>query len=282
MAAKLNEIAVVYSSDAHYSMPKGANILGLQDLVIPVDESSRMWDLTALDQQLKEAENSGIRFLIITLNMGTTMFGSVDKIDAIIEVLNRYNFDYKIHIDGAFGGFIYPFTNEANPLNFSHPAVNSITVDAHKMLQAPYGTGIFLIRKGWMQYTTCEEAKYVSGLDSTICGSRSGANAIATWMIIMGYGSEGWTNNCKNLYSRTLKLCEGLDELGINYFHQEFMNIVTIKASDIPADIAHKYHLVPDNQDKPNWFKIVVMPHVTSDMVERFLNNLRLQIWVNA
>jgi glutamate/tyrosine decarboxylase-like PLP-dependent enzyme len=150
------------------------------------------------------------------------------------------------------------------------------------MLQAPYGTGIFLIRKGWMQYTTCEAAKYVSGLDSTICGSRSGANAIATWMIVMGYGSEGWKANCANLLQRTDALCEGLDKLGLSYFRENNMNIVTIRAERFPEEIAQKFHLVADNHERPTWYKVVVMPHVTQDIIERFLNNLRLLVWVNA
>ena len=142
-----HEIGVVYTQDAHYSMPKGANILGLCDIVIQVDEDRKI-DLENFRAQLIESANNGIKYLIIKLNMGTTMYGSVDEIDPVIDVLNEFYFDYKIHIDAAFGGFIYPFSNPENQLNFSHPQINSITIDGHKMLQAPYGTGVFLIRKG--------------------------------------------------------------------------------------------------------------------------------------
>jgi len=165
-------------------MPKEANILGLPNVLIQVDENRKI-DLIDLRNQLIASANNGIKYLIIKLNMVTTMFGSVDNIDPVIVVLNEFYFDYKIHIDAAFGGFIYPFTNPDNPLNFSHPQINSITIDGHKMLQAPYGTGVFLIRKGWMSYTSSSSSKYVSGLDSTLCGSRSGANAIAVWIILM-------------------------------------------------------------------------------------------------
>ena len=164
-----HEIGVVYTKDAHYSMPKGANILGLPDIVIEVDDNHKI-DTESLRVQLQQAAQNGLKYLIITLNMGTTMYGSVDDINPVVAVLNEFYFEFKIHIDAAFGGFIYPFTNPGNPLNFSHPHINSITIDGHKMLQAPYGTGVFLIRKGWMQYTTSSTAKYVSGLDSTLCG----------------------------------------------------------------------------------------------------------------
>lgn len=280
--AKSHEIALVYSEDAHYSMPKGANLLALHNLVISVDPITREINTHNLREQLISAANNGIKYLIINLNMGTTMFGSVDDIDNVATILNEFEFEYKIHVDAAFGGFIYPFTNSDSKLNFEHPLVNSITIDGHKMLQAPYGTGIFLIRKGWMQYTTTNEAKYVSGLDSTLCGSRSGANAISMWMIVMGYGSQGWVDNCNNLIERTNTLCEGLNKLGLDYYRHPNMNIITIKSENFPPEIAKTFHLVADDHDNPNWFKIVVMQHVTFDVINRFLNALRLEVWINA
>ena len=46
------------------------------------------------------------------------MFGSVDEIAPITNFLKANNIDFKLHIDGAFGGFIYPFTNPNNEFNF--------------------------------------------------------------------------------------------------------------------------------------------------------------------
>lgn len=60
------------------------------------------------------------------------------------------------------------------------------------------------------------------------------------------------------------------------------MNIITIKAKNFPTEIAKQFHLVADDHDNPNWYKIVVMQHVTRDVINRFLNTLRLQVWVNA
>ena len=54
--------------------------------------------------------------------------------------------------DAAYGGFIYPFTNVDNPYTFKNPNLSSISIDAHKMLQAPYGTGIFLVRKNYLKH----------------------------------------------------------------------------------------------------------------------------------
>jgi glutamate/tyrosine decarboxylase-like PLP-dependent enzyme len=113
--------------------------------------------------------------------MMTTMFGSVDAIEVLSDSLNKLSCNFKLHVDGAFGGFYYPFSNDKSKLTFQNPNVSSVALDAHKMAQAPYGTGIFLVRKNLIDHVNTKEASYVEGQDFTLIGSRSGANAIATW-----------------------------------------------------------------------------------------------------
>ena len=86
------------------------------------------------------------------------MFGSVDNPDDYTSLLEKHNVAYKLHIDGAYGGFVYPFSNKDSVINFSNPKISSITIDAHKMLQAPYGTGVFICRKGLIE--NVEEYKF--------------------------------------------------------------------------------------------------------------------------
>lgn len=269
------EIAVVYSRDCHYSVAKGVNLLGLHSLILEVDEHTRGIDPDYTKYALREALCQEYRYFIVVLNMGSTMFGSVDDIDQITGILEEEEVHFRIHVDGAFGGFIFPFTSGENKFTFRNKHMTSISMDAHKLLQAPYGTGIFLIRKNWMQYVRTEEASYVPGKDLTLCGSRSGANAIAVWMILMSYGSEGWQAKMKVLIAKTESLCDRLSHAGIPYFNNPHMNIITIPGSAIPAKVARDYYLVPDTPgDSPNWWKIVVMPHVKFGMMDRFLRDI--------
>jgi glutamate/tyrosine decarboxylase-like PLP-dependent enzyme len=276
--AKHEEIAVVYSEDSHYSMPKGANILNLSSIIMKVDEDNRSIQKEVLKTQLKESKEAGKKYFIVIMNLSTTMFGSVDDIDGISQLLEEEELNYKIHVDGAFGGFIYPFTNPDSVFHFQNPKITSFTLDAHKMLQAPYGTGIFLIRKGYMDYALTEEANYVQGKDYTICGSRSGANAISVWMILRAHGSDGWKVKMQQLAERTERLCDQLTDLGISYYRDPYINIIAIKAADISADIAHKYYLVPDTHEgTPKWWKIVVMDHVRQGLLDEFSMALQAQ-----
>lgn len=272
--AKHDEIAMVYSSDAHYSMPKGVNLLNIRSVVGEVDEESRLIDLIKLEKRLIEAKNGGIKHFILVMNMSTTMFGSVDDMSAAIALFESLDLNFKVHVDGAYGGFIYPFSANDPLYSFQNEHVFSFSLDAHKMLLSPYGTGIVLIRKGYIDYAMTKEANYVKGKDYTLIGSRSGANAVAIWMILRAYGSEGWTSKIQDLLDRTDWLCEQLANRDISYFRHPKMNIITLKPERIDHDLAEKYFLVPDDHDSPSWWKIVVMDHVTEGVLDRFLLDL--------
>src|SRR5690606_17160270 len=123
--------------------------------------------------------------------------------------------------------------------------------------------GIFICRKGLIENVLTKEAEYVEGMDLTLCGSRSGANAVAVWMILFTYGPYGWYENVSVLQMRTAWFCKELDKLGIEYFREPFMNIVTIKSKYIPQEIAEKFQSVPQKHDHTNeWYKVVIMCHV--------------------
>ena len=277
--AKLEEIVILTSEDTHYSIPKASNLLQIDWLKIPVGFENREIDTVVLDQIIKKAIANGKKYFIAISNMGTTMFGSVDNPDDYTSVLEQNNATYRLHIDAAYGGFVYPFSNQNSTINFSNPKISSITIDAHKMLQAPYGTGIFVCRKGLIENVLTKEAAYVEGMDLTLCGSRSGANAVAVWMILFTYGANGWFEKVSVLQMRTQYLCNELDKLHIKYFREPFMNIVTIHAESIPLEIAEKYDLVPQqHNDQNRWYKIVLMDHVEVEHLTTFIDELKASI----
>jgi len=275
MSAHQHEIALLGSTDTHYSIAKAANVLHLNWYSAEVDENERTIIPDALDQTLETMKADGIKYVIVIANMATTMFGSVDNPDLYVAALQKHQLNFKLHVDGAFGGFIYPISCPENNLNFSNPHVSSVTLDAHKMLQAPYGTGIFITRKGMMHHVFTAEAAYVNGMDITLSGSRSGANAIAVWMILFTYGPFGWLEKINKLLYRTAWCCDALKTMGVAFYRHPKMNIITIKAADMPEKLAWKYGLVPDKHSgTANWFKIVVMDHVELDHLEQFIQDL--------
>ena len=267
-AFALNEIVILCSEDNHYSMDKAANILGIKIQKVNVDEHQRTISEKAVEKAVKLQLDNGAKGFIIVANMMTTMFGSVDNPAVYTNVMEGLGASYFLHIDAAYGGFYFPFAQQEHPLNFSNEKVSSVTLDAHKMAQAPYGTGIFIIRKGLIQYANTKEASYVEGEDYTLIGSRSGANAIAVWMILSKYGPVGWIEKNTILQKRTAWLCEQLKQLKIEYYRHPSSNIIAIKAEYVLNEIAKKYGLVPDNHRRPKWYKVVVMDHVTIEKLQ--------------
>ena len=278
--ALVDEIAIVASEDTHYSIPKAANLLQLDWLKIAVDFDTRAIDKVRMEASILKAQANGKKYFIVVSNLGTTMFGSVDNPEDYISVFEKHHLPYKMHIDGAYGGFVYPFSNQISTINFSNPKISSITIDAHKMLQAPYGTGVFICRKGYIENVLTKEAEYVEGMDLTLCGSRSGANAVAVWMILFTYGPNGWFEKVSVLQMRTQFLCNELDALNIPYFREPFMNIVTIRAANVPLAVAEKYDLVPQQHSSDNqWYKIVLMDHVEVEHLTTFIQDLKEKVY---
>lgn len=272
--ARPEQIAVINSGDAHYSFPKACNLLSLKQIVIGVDNNTREMNIGELEQKIHAAIQDGIRYFIVVANLSTTLFGSVDDIDKITNVLNLFHLNYKLHVDASYGGFIYPFTNADSRYNFRNPNVSSITMDGHKMLQAPYGTGIFLVRKDMMAYVSTKEASYINGGDFTLSGSRSGANAACVWMILHMHGSVAWSVKMNQLLNKTLAVCNALDDMGIEYYRNPFLNIIAIKSKFVSPALAKQFYLVPDSHHKPLWYKLVMMPQVKEGIVEQFLSQL--------
>lgn len=271
--ARVDEIALLSSEDTHYSAAKAANIFNVRRYTVPVNKTSRKIIVGGLEKVIGDAIRDGVKYFIVISSMGSTMFGSVDDPDVYSSHLEQHSVQYRIHVDGAFGGFIYPVSEAASNINFANANVSSITLDAHKMLQAPYGTGIFLVREGYMQYVCTEEAEYVSGMDITLSGSRSGTNAVAVWMILQTYGPYGWQEKINKLLARTAWCCRELDREGIHYYRHPQMNIIAIQAKYISAEVAVKFGLVPDTHTgSPSWYKIVVMEHVEMEQLKEFMD----------
>lgn len=274
--ARENQIGVIFSEDTHYSIAKACDLLRINPYLLSVDTNDRSIQLSSLTEAIQLALANQVKYFIVVLNMSTTMFGSVDEIERVVSLLEKNRLTYKLHLDAAFGGFIYPFSNPNSEHHFGNSKVSSISIDGHKLLQTPYGTGVFLVRKGFMKYVTNRFAQYVPGLDYTLCGSRSGANAVVMWMVLMRYGSEGWKSKVKELLNRTDYCCRELEDMGIEYYRNPYVNIISIKAQYIPIAIAEKYELVADSYERPpKWFKIVIMDHVGYDTLKGFLEELK-------
>lgn len=276
-AAKREDICILCSEDSHYSMDKAANLLAIDIYKTSLVKDTREVTEENIKEVIQKAKGKGKKHFIVICNMMTTMFGSVDNVEAYTNQLSALSCHFKLHIDGAYGGFYYPFTDDQSLLTFKNKNITSFTLDAHKMAQAPYGTGIFLIRKDHIQHVNTQEASYVEGEDFTLIGSRSGANAVAVWMILVKNGPFGWQEKIFILQKRTEWMCQQLTQLNFEFYRHPKSNIITIKSKYVTEKVATKFGLVPDNHTKAEWFKIVIMDHVTIEKLMLLVEDLKNQ-----
>ena len=122
------------NADAHYSMDRAANILGLGAdhlIKIPVDEHGRM-DAAQLEQRLAAVVAAGGSPFFVAATAGTTVRGSYDPLPPLLALRERYNF--WLHVDGAWGGAVI-FSDRLRTRYLPDLAqADSFTLDFHKML----------------------------------------------------------------------------------------------------------------------------------------------------
>jgi len=139
---------VVYTSDqAHHCVLKAAKIAGIMpDRVraIPCDASYRL-PPPALGDAIAADRAAGLLPFAVVSNAGTTNTGAVDPLDAIADLCEAEGLWH--HIDGAYGAFFYLCGDGRRTLRGLSRA-DSLTLDPHKGMFLPYGTGALLVRDG--------------------------------------------------------------------------------------------------------------------------------------
>ena len=139
---------VLYTStQAHHSVKKSAKLAGImadRARALPVDDMFRL-RTDVLEATIAEDRAAGLVPFLVVSNAGSTNTGAVDPLDAIADVCAREGLWH--HVDGAYGAFFHACP-ELRPLLAGLPRADSITLDPHKGLFLPYGTGALLVRDG--------------------------------------------------------------------------------------------------------------------------------------
>lgn len=233
--------AVIVPSSKHYSWPKGTSILGLGNkgvsildtdknieesglINVFVDENARM-DIEILRKTLEKCVAMKKPVLMVVAVIGSTEEGAVDPLNEIIKIRtefrNKYNFNFNVHCDAAWGGYVAsairkdydikwpeaddpneiektPFIDDFSEVNLSPYVIkqlqkiryaDSITIDPHKMGYVPYPAGTISYRNKNIINLVTYSAAYIGGGDalsalgqSGIEGSRPGAAASAIFL----------------------------------------------------------------------------------------------------
>ena len=145
-AGPTKSIVVLTSFLAHYSIKKHfERLFNTQDYdtdadilqELPTDKNGEL-DPSVVEERIRGLRRGGHSRFLLVLTAGTTNMGSVDPIAEICEVLqvlrDELHIDTYVHVDAAFGGFVLPFLEPDLKFGFQNPLVDSMVVDAHKIV----------------------------------------------------------------------------------------------------------------------------------------------------
>lgn len=199
--AAMERPLVFYASDqVHGCHHKALNLLGLGTKAlrrIPTDDGFRM-DVGALAAAVTADRAAGLRPACVIATAGSTNTGSVDGLHRIADLCSSA--DLWMHVDGCIGALIAIAPNNAH-LVAGLERADSLALDLHKWLHAPFDVGCVLIRdRSVHRATFAESAEYLQrasrGLaaaeflhDYTAETSRS-FRALKVWMMLKHHGVE--------------------------------------------------------------------------------------------
>ena len=128
------EMFAFVNADAHYSMDRAANILGLGTghlVKVEVDNHGRI-NPGALEERLHEVVVSGGLPFFVAATAGTTVRGAYDELAPLLALRDRYRF--WLHVDGAWGGAVLFSPALRRQFLAGLEQADSFTLDFHKML----------------------------------------------------------------------------------------------------------------------------------------------------
>jgi len=131
----------------HQSVAKAALLAGFpRDAIRAVAcKPDLTMDPEALVDAVVADRRVGRRPFLVVASAGTVDTGAVDPMGPLVDVAATENL--WLHVDAAYGGF-FQLTDRGRAAFAGIESADSITLDPHKGMFLPYGTGCLLVRNG--------------------------------------------------------------------------------------------------------------------------------------
>lgn len=214
------ELFAFVNEEAHYSLDRAANILGLGSehlIKIAADSHGRM-DAEVLARELERVSAAGGKAFFVTATAGTTVRGGYDRLEPLLALRERYGF--WLHVDGAWGGpVVFSPKLRAQYLPLLEQA-DSFTLDFHKMPGTALMCNVLLMQEEsamLRQALSAGDESYIfrEGEDGSVrdlgtlslqCGRR--VDSLKWFLDWKFYGQAGFAERVEGY----LSLCEYAEE----------------------------------------------------------------------
>ncbi|MFN7089058.1 MAG: pyridoxal phosphate-dependent decarboxylase family protein [Allorhizobium sp.] len=188
-----------YASDqVHNCHQKAMNLLGLGKrslCKVPSDDAFRM-DVRELKATIRADRDHGGKPACVIATAGTTNTGSIDDLTAIADLCSEEGL--WLHVDGCIGALI-AIAPDHRHLVAGIERADSLALDLHKGLQAPFDVGCALVRdRKTHRQTFAEDAEYLQKMSRGIAAAEflhdynldttRGFRALKIWMMLKEQG----------------------------------------------------------------------------------------------
>jgi len=252
---------VVAPASAHFSFTKAANVLGVELRTAPTTDHRA--DPAAM------AELADEDTVCVVAVAGSTEYGYVDPVPAIADLANEV--DALCHVDAAWGGFVLPFTDHA--WGFDDTAVDTLTIDPHKMGQAAIPAGGLLARSERLLDELAIQTPYLESRSQvTLTGTRSGAG-VASAVAAM---EQLWPTGYREQYETSMANAEWLADRLAARGHDVVEPDLPVVAADLSVPMTEELRSRGWRVSKTGAgeMRVVCMPHVTRSMLRSFVADL--------
>lgn len=259
------------SEEAHYSIKRLADLMNLELCLIKTDRSGRMM-VEEFDKALDPSRSA-----LVVVAMGTTFKGAIDDRAAINAVVReRKPVGVYVHLDAAlFGGYL-PFTTHRELVDRKLADFDSVAVSGHKFFGCDEPMGFFLTTKATVTRTNPFNVTYLNESVPTISCSRNALTVLKFWWKVQKTGKAGFEEQAQAILAMAQYLKGQFDKLGHEAWRDEHSNTVYFHRPS--EEIMKKYELAPDYDDRLGGAlaHIVVMQHVTVELIDRFIEEVRV------
>lgn len=195
------DLALFQSESGHYSINKGAALLGLGTDAIYKVRNNKDYQMDAghLREQIQKARADGRTPFLVNATCATTVFGSFDDLEMLSDVCQQEKM--WLHLDAALGGSMVLSDKHRHLMKGSHLA-DSITWNPHKLLGVPLQCSAILTKhESLLTEAHAANAKYLfqkdklniqhdTGDKSIQCGRK--VDVLKLWMAWKVQGENGF------------------------------------------------------------------------------------------
>ncbi len=255
-------MALYCSSEAHYSVKRAAEVLGIgADNVrgLPISKQRQINPNDVL-KAVDDDRADGILPVAVVATAGTTLTGAVDPLGELADICAAKHI--WLHVDGAYG---LPAASlpELKETFLGLDRADSVTVDAHKWLYLPKACGVVLVKdrstlvhafSHFENYMLHDESQ-MNPVDMTLEYSRP-FRALKLWLAFRVHGAEAFRHALRNNLAQA-QLCKTLierdDDLELLFSPHlstvPFRHVPNALRGDERALNEHNLHLVKKLQE---------------------------------